>query len=135
MQQGLFSGMITTITLSLKANGILEKMRASEPKDYDGYVVHTKEGKPITISVLRGRWHRILRAAGIEERSEKGKYAKEVYGLHTTRHTFASFLYYEYHDMQLVSKKLRHEDPALTARTYVDIMNEKIKAVDEEFEV
>jgi integrase len=136
----------STLSLSVKANNILAEMKATEAKGYEGYVVHTEDGQPITISVLRGRWHRILRAAGIEERSgmkeerdkknkQKKKYAKETFGLHTTRHTYASFLYEQYHDMQLVSKKLRHKDPALTARTYVDIMTDRIKTVDEEFEV
>ena len=49
---------------------------------------------------------------------------KEEYGLHTMRHTYASFLYAQTHDMVLVSKKLRHTDPAFTARIYVDIIKD-----------
>lgn len=141
----------TTISLSNYANDILIKMHAEEEPDYDGYILHTTNGKPMTKDgSLRGRWHRLLAAAGIERKeqitktvtdkdgNEKTKtqtVIREEYGLHTTRHTYASFLYQQTHDILLVSKKLRHSDPALTARVYISIMEESVSQIDETFRV
>lgn len=114
--------------ISNKANEILVKMKELEPDDYDGYVVHTAEGKPITRDVLRGRYYRLLKAAGIETDHEE-------YGLHCTRHTYASFLYQKSKDMQLVSNKLRHSNAAFTAAVYVDLLPDEIEDIDATFEV
>ena len=104
----------------------------------------TKDGS------LRGRWHRLLAAAGVERKEQVSKTVtdkngkertvtrtiiREEYGLHTTRHTYASFLYQQTHDILLVSKKLRHSDPALTARVYISIMEESENQIDETFKV
>lgn len=121
------------ITLSKKANSLMQMMYDAD--EFKNYVAHTKDGSPITKNELRGRWHRILRAAKVEtERTPSGRY-KEEYGLHTIRHTYASLLYQKYHDMSLVSKKLRHSDPSFTAKIYVSIMRTYEDIVDEEFEV
>lgn len=121
------------IKLSKKANSIMQEMYDND--EFKQYVAHTKDGKPITKNELRGRWHRILRAAKVEtQKSPSGGYMEE-YGLHTIRHTYASILYQKYHNIVLVSKKLRHKDPAFTARQYVDIMTSYENNVDEEFKV
>lgn len=141
----------TTISLSKYANDILIKMHAEEEPDYEGYILHTNNGKPMTKDgSLRGRWHRLLAAAGIERKEQITKTVtdkdgnkktktqtviREEYGLHTTRHTYASFLYQQTHDILLVSKKLRHSDPALTARVYISIMEESVSQIDETFRV
>lgn len=140
-----------TISLSKYANDILIKMHSEEKPDYDGYILHTTNGKPMTKDgSLRGRWHRLLVAAGIEKKERVTKTVidkdgnekiktqtviHEEYGLHTTRHTYASFLYQQTHDILLVSKKLRHSDPALTARVYISIMEESVSQIDETFKV
>lgn len=141
----------TTISLSKYANDILVKLHSEEKPDYDGYILHTIDGKPMTKDgSLRGRWHRLLAAAGVERKEQVSKTVtdkngkertvtrtiiREEYGLHTTRHTYASFLYQQTHDILLVSKKLRHSDPALTARVYISIMEESENQIDETFKV
>ena len=141
----------TTISLSKYANDILVKLHSEEKPDYDGYILHTIDGKPMTKDgSLRGRWHRLLAAAGVERKEQVSKTVtdkngkertvtrtiiREEYGLHTTRHTYASVLYQQTHDILLVSKKLRHSDPALTARVYISIMEESENQIDETFKV
>ena len=141
----------TTISLSKYANDILVKLHSEEKPDYDGYILHTIDGKPMTKDgSLRGRWHRLLAAAGVERKEQVSKTVtdkngkertvtrtiiREEYGLHTTRHTYASVLYQQTHDILLVSKKLRHSDPALTARVYISIMEESETQIDETFKV
>lgn len=141
----------TTISLSKYANDILVKLHSEEKPDYDGYILHTRDGKPMTKDgSLRGRWHRLLAAAGVERKEQVSKTVtdkngkertvtrtiiREEYGLHTTRHTYASVLYQQTHDILLVSKKLRHSDPALTARVYISIMEESENQIDETFKV
>lgn len=141
----------TTISLSKYANDILVKLHSEEKPDYDGYILHTIDGKPMTKDgSLRGRWHRLLAAAGVERKEQVSKTVtdkngkertvtrtiiREEYGLHTTRHTYASLLYQQTHDILLVSKKLRHSDPALTARVYISIMEESENQIDETFKV
>ena len=140
-----------TIRLSDYAHSILLKLKAKEDKNYTGYIVHTEAMKPTTKDGLRGRWHRLLCAAGIEHKEQIAKQTlnrstgevkikkktviKEEYGLHTMRHTYASFLYASTQDMLLVSKKLRHTDPAFTARIYVDIIKDYEDNIDADLRI
>lgn len=121
------------LTLSQKANSIMQQMYDND--EYKNYVAHKADGQPINRDVLRGRWHRILRAAKIETQKTPSGIYKEEYGLHTIRHTYASLLYQKYHSMSLVSKKLRHSNPSFTANIYVSILRTYEDTVDEEFEV
>ena len=113
--------------LNKNAEALLKKMMRDEPEEYlalgreanrGDYIVHSKHtdsefGKPITTEGLAGRWTRVQKAALISE---------PLYGLHSIRHTFASYLYHSTHDFKLIARQLRHTDVQLTLNIYADLL-------------
>ena len=96
--------------LSRAALGYLEKLRAQEPEGYDGYIANIK-GRPLCDNTLRKRFSILLHNAGIRH-----------CGLHTLRHTFASFFYeYTNGNQKLVADYLGHSISNITERIYVTI--------------
>lgn len=97
----------------------IQELRAEEPQGYDGYVLHTTDGKPLTDKLIWQRFSKLLKGAGIE-----------VCGTHSLRHTCATKLYEQTHgDLELVAKQLRHGDSAFTARTYVHQSDTRAKEI------
>ncbi len=132
--------------LSKEASRILDLLYSQEPEGYDGYIVHTENFTPMTRETLRGRWHRLLCAAGIEHKEQriiqekdkngnikesKKTFIAEEYGIHTTRHTYASFLYHQTKSILMVSNKLRHADPNLAVKTYIDIIENDFEELED----
>lgn len=96
--------------LSHAAIGYLEKLRAEEPEGYDGYIANIN-GRPLSDGTLRKRFSILLNNAGIRH-----------CGLHTLRHTFASFFYeYTNGNQKLVADYLGHSISNITERIYVTI--------------
>ena len=105
----------TVIQISDTAISILKKMKEKERPSYSGYIIHDEFFKIITPRNFRKRWNTLLNRAGIEK----------SYGLHALRHTFASKVYAQTHDMKLVSELVRHSDVAFTAKTYIHLVKEE----------
>ena len=105
----------TVIQISDTAISILKKMKEKERPSYSGYIIHDESFKIITPRNFRKRWNTLLNRAGIEK----------SYGLHALRHTFASKVYAQTHDMKLVSELVRHSDVAFTAKTYIHLVKEE----------
>lgn len=136
----------STIKLSKEASKILNLLYSQEPEGYNGYIVHTDKFTPMTRETLRGKWHRLLCAAEIEHKEQriiqkedndgniketKKTYIVEEYGIHTTRHTYASFLYHQTKSILLVSHKLRHSDPNLAGKIYIDIIEDEFDELED----
>lgn len=117
-----------TLRLSDYANSLLVFMLSQEKPGYNGYICHTENMTPIDHDILYQRWNRICRAAGITAKDEH-------IGLHILRHTYASFLYQQTNNMQFVSKKLRHSNPSITSKVYVDIIEGYEDKIDTTFKI
>ena len=97
----------------------IQELQAEEPQGYDGYVLHTKDGKPLTDKAIWQRLSKLLKGAGIQ-----------ACGTHSLRHTCATKLYEQTGgDIELVSSHLRHGDSAFTARTYVHQSDTRAKEI------
>ena len=95
----------TILQLSPLAIQIIKDMKALEPPEYDGFVVH-HDYKPIAEKTLWQRFDKLLRGAGVQP-----------CGLHSLRHTYGTKLYEATQDLKFVSQQLRHTDPSFTAKT------------------
>ena len=101
--------------LSPYAISIIKDLQAAEPPGYDGYILRNGNGH-IAEKALWQRFDKLLKGAGLPS-----------CGLHTLRHTYASKLYEETHDLKFVAQQLRHADPSFTAKTYVHQSDKRTK--------
>ena len=113
----------TVMQLSPQAMAYILRMKAQEPPEYDGFVVHSKHN-PIAEKTLWQRFSKLLRHAGISS-----------CGLHSLRHTYGTKLYAATQDLKIVSQQLRHTDPSFTAKTYVHPIEARTKEILENFEI
>lgn len=98
---------------------IIKELKAREPENYNGLILHGPNGEIFGHRSLEKRFYSVLDHAGIKR-----------CGIHTLRHTFASMAYKQSNgQIELVSKLLGHCDPAFTARIYVKIFDEYQDAV------
>lgn len=86
------------------------KLRAEEPEDYDGYIIHSPNGDTIGNRAFAKRFDNLKRLAGL---NGKG------IGLHSLRHTFATEFYDQTGDVKALSKILGHSSVSFTLETYV----------------
>ncbi len=94
--------------LSLAALEYLKRLKAQEPEGYDGYIANSK-GKPLNDAAFRRRFNSLLTQANVPH-----------CGLHSLRHTFASYFYeYTNGNRKVVADYLGHSVSNLTERVYV----------------
>ena len=94
--------------LSLAALEYLKRLKAQEPEGYDGYIANS-DGKPLNDATFRRRFNSLLTQAGVPH-----------CGLHSLRHTFASYFYeYTNGSRKVVADYLGHSISNLTERVYV----------------
>lgn len=126
-----------TIHISDKANYCLIRMHNKEKDNYKGYIVHTRDHKPISVRTMEDRVYRICIEAGYKE-TYVGKDGKEktrsTISPHQFRHAAASIMFTETNNMVYVSKKLRHKDVATTQRIYAKLLEEKERELDAEID-
>lgn len=94
--------------LSLAALEYLKRLKAQESEGYDGYIANSK-GKPLNDAAFRRRFNSLLAQANVPH-----------CGLHSLRHTFASYFYeYTNGNRKVVADYLGHSVSNLTERVYV----------------
>jgi integrase len=113
----------SVLQLSPYAIQIIMYMKAQEPPEYDGYVVHS-DYRPISEKTLWQRLDKLLRGAGVQ-----------ACGLHSLRHTHGTKLYEATQDLKIVAQQLRHTDPSFTAKTYVHQTDKRTKEILENIEI
>lgn len=90
------------------------------------YVMSTKNGKQVTPRNINRMFHSILTQTGI---SNGGK---NLCGVHSLRHTFASMLFQNGCNVKIVSELLGHSDTKITENTYIHIIQQqKIRAIQD----
>ena len=91
--------------LSLAALEYLKRLKAQEPEGYDGYIANS-DGNPLNDAAFRRRFNSLLTQAGVPH-----------CGLHSLRHTFASYFYeYTNGNRKVVADYLGHSISNLTER-------------------
>ena len=94
--------------LSLAALEYLKRLKAQEPEGYDGYIANS-DGKPLNDAAFRRRFNSLLAQANVPH-----------CGLHSLRHTFASYFYeYTNGNRKVVADYLGHSVSNLTERVCV----------------
>ena len=122
-----------TIRINQKAIDILKEMLKDEPEGYNSYIVHDlrpesenhipQEG--LNPNALYKRWKTLCKYAEIEP-----------IGLHSLRHTCASYLFEKTNgNALLVSKTLRHSSVSFTEDVYIDIIQKYENRIFEDFEI
>lgn len=89
------------------------------------YIMSTETGKQVTPRNINRMFHSILKQTGIAEDE------RDLCGVHTLRHTFASMLFQNGCDIKIVSEILGHSDTKITENIYIHIIQQqKIKAIE-----
>lgn len=83
------------------------------------YVFATEDGNMLNPRYLDRLFRKISVAAGLPE--------DKIYGIHSLRHTFASFLFADGVDVKTVSRILGHSDITITYNTYIHLIAEQEK--------
>jgi integrase len=84
------------------------------------FVFGTEDGSPMLHRNMSRRvWAKAL---------DRGGLADEGYALHHLRHTFASILVGQGHDVVFVSRQLGHSSPVITLRVYSHMFDAREKA-------
>lgn len=118
VQEGTKNNLTRKVPLNENAIRILNAIKEMNPDCKRLIKTTSKVPDP---SVVSGTYNRMLKYAGIKGRT----------GIHTLRHTFASFCIFKGIDVNLVSKMLGHSSVFFTYDIYVHILEEeKKKAVD-----
>ena len=100
------------IAISTAAVGLLRDWRAQSADSAgtgSGLVFASRNGTPVTPTMLRRTWARVLRDAHIDNNRR---------GMHVLRHTHASLLFAEGVNPKVVSERLGHATVAFTMQTY-----------------
>lgn len=94
---------------SLRAKAVTAYENGKADKEWQEHdlIFCTKIGEPVENRNILRTYHRILQAAGLNQR-----------GLHTLRHTFATRALRKGMDVRTLSELLGHEDPSTTLRLY-----------------
>ena len=103
---------IRKIPLSKKAKKAIDELR--EITGEYKYVMTTKNGGRIYPRNVDRTFRDICRVCNLP-----------INGVHSLRHTFASMLFKNKCDVQVVSKLLGHSDPSITRRIYIHIIEEQ----------
>jgi integrase len=85
-----------------------QRERAGVKWEDHGLIFCNRRGRPVQARWDNELWHRALRRAGIDDRR-----------LHDARHTAATLLYSDGHDIEAIRQFLGHSDIGTTSRTYV----------------
>ena len=120
---------IRDIPMSKQCKLALKRLQALNGKFE--YVSATKEGTPITIRNFSRMFENIVVGAGMRfALDEKGKPVNKVYGPHSMRHSFATYLINEKQaNIAVVSAIMGHADDAVTINKYVHTKEKDKKAV------
>jgi integrase len=100
---------------------LLRERQIRSPFSTDAeFVFGTEDGSPVLHRNMSGRvWAKALDRAAL---------ADEGYALHRLRHTFASILVGQGHDLVFVSRQLGHSSPVITLRVYSHLFDARDKA-------
>lgn len=121
---------IRTVPMSAACKKSLENLYALTGK-YE-YVLSTKEGNPVSARNLNRMFESILRRAEMDKVIEGGKVVNKIYGLHSLRHSFATYLINKKGaNIGVVSDILGHSDISITMERYVHTKDDDKKdAID-----
>jgi integrase len=101
-------------TLKLPKLAIDALDRHHGKKDDSGWLLPTRNGKPVDPTNLHYPWKRMLRKAGLPESTT----------LHSLRHGAASFLLSQQVPIPVVSKYLGHSNSSITLKVYAHMIND-----------
>ena len=114
-----------TVPLNKAAIEIARYMQSCPGYDPDGFIIHSKYGKPISASSLDRCIEKICKAAGIRKISA-----------HTLRHTFATKLFEKKVDVKIISEILGHTSTEVTYRIYIHVIEQlKREAIHTAFDI
>lgn len=88
-------------------------------KEAKDLLLSTPDGKPISTSNFERSFKTIVKKAGLVDDEGNPKYT----GLHTLRHTYASFMFRNKIDIKIISHQLGHADVSTTYNIYTHIIN------------
>lgn len=120
---------IRDIPMSKKCKAALKRLYSLNGKFE--YVSSTKEGTPISVRNFSRMFNDIVTGAGMERAvDENGKTVNKVYGPHSMRHSFATYLINEKQaNIAVVSSIMGHADVAVTINKYVHTKEKDKKEV------
>lgn len=107
------------VPLNKEALQSLATLRGTPGASENGYVIHTKIGKPVLPRSFQQSLDLLCKAAGIRK-----------IGVHTLRHTYATRLYEKGADVKVISELLGHRSVDITYRIYIHLFEQtKVAAV------
>lgn len=108
-----------TRTVTLVGNAVAMATILTTNKNPNDLLLSTPEGNPISTSNFERSFKSIVKKAGLVNDDGSLKYT----GLHTLRHTYASFMFKNKIDIKIISHQLGHADVATTYNIYTHIIN------------
>lgn len=112
-----------TIPLNVEATAALERMESRAVALRSQRFICSSKGEPVPTDRFERAWYSILSYLKLKQT-----------GVHTLRHTFASFLFQKKVDIKVISALLGHSSISITYNTYVHVMPEDlsdaVRAID-----
>lgn len=100
------------LPLNKAALQALEDLKTAPGYSPNGFIIHTKDGKPVLPRTFEQMLGLMCKAAGIRE-----------IGAHSLRHTYATRLFEKRVDIKIISELLGHSSTEITYRVYIHVID------------
>ena len=100
------------LPLNKAALQALEDLKTAPGYSTNGFIIHTKDGKPVLPRTFEQMLGLMCKAAGIRE-----------IGAHSLRHTYATRLFEKRVDIKIISELLGHSSTEITYRVYIHVID------------
>ena len=100
------------LPLNKAALQALEDLKTAPGYSPNGFIIHTKDGKPVLPRTFEQMLGLMCKAAGIRE-----------IGAHSLRHTYATRLFEKRVDIKIISELLGHSSTEITYRVYLHVID------------
>ena len=100
------------LPLNKAALQALEDLKTAPGYSPNGFIIHTKDGKPVLPRTFEQMLGLMCKAAGIRE-----------IGAHSLRHTYATRLFERRVDIKIISELLGHSSTEITYRVYIHVID------------
>lgn len=100
------------LPLNKAALQALEDLKTAPGYSPNGFIIHTKDGKPVLPRTFEQMLGLMCKAAGIRE-----------IGAHSLRHTYATRLFEKRVDIKIIFELLGHSSTEITYRVYLHVID------------